>query len=230
MANFVHMLTAFTPFSVLFRLLLAALLGGMIGWERGRHGHIAGLRTHILVCIGAATAMMVGLYCCYELGNSGDMTRIGAQVISGIGFLGVGTIMVRDRDLSQVTGVTTAAGLWATAAIGLAAGSGFYWGAIGCAAVAMLTMTLLASAEKQKKESLVYTRLYAELSVPHDAGLVEEALRSTGRNFDNFTVCPPHSGTSGHLGLEMAIRFNDREVFLDKLQSMDSIVFAVTSE
>ena len=228
--KYLYLLTSFTPLSVLFRLLLAAVLGGSIGWERGRHGHIAGLRTHILVCIGAATAMMVGMFCSYELGNSGDITRIGAQVISGIGFLGVGTIMIRDRSLSQVTGVTTAAGLWATAAIGLAAGAGFYWGALSCAAVAMLTMTVLAIMEKQKKESLAYTRLYAELKDPADAGLVEDTIRSLGIPFESFTACPPHSGISGHLGLEVTIFMHDRVLISETLQRLDSVLFTVTSE
>ncbi len=91
-----------------FRVLLALLLGGLIGLERGRHGRAAGLRTHILVCVGAAVAALVGLYSCQVLSLGGDAMRIGAQVISGIGFLGVGTILVRNRD--KVTGLTTAAG------------------------------------------------------------------------------------------------------------------------
>lgn len=228
--KYLYLLTAFTPIAVLFRLLLAAVLGGAIGWERGRHGHIAGLRTHILVCIGAATAMMVGMFCSYELGSGADITRIGAQVISGIGFLGVGTIMIRDRNLSQVTGVTTAAGLWATAAIGLATGAGFYWGALGCAAVAMLTMTVLAIMEKQKKESLAYTRLYAELKDPADAGLVEDTIRSLSIPFESFTACPPHSGIAGHLGLEVTIFMRDRVLVCDTLQKLESVFFTVTSD
>ena len=228
--KYLSMLAYFTPAAVLFRLLLAAILGGAIGWERGRHGHIAGLRTHILVCIGAATAMMVGMFCFYELGTGGDITRIGAQVISGIGFLGVGTIMVRDRNLSQVTGVTTAAGLWATAAIGLATGAGFYWGALSCCAVAMLTMTVLAIMEKQQKESLAYTRLYTELKSPVDATLVEERIRQFGIYFENFIACPPHSGTIGHLGLEMTVFVHDRTAVLQLLSEMDCVYFTVTSE
>lgn len=90
---------------------MAALLGGIIGYERERHGRAAGLRTHILVCIGSATAVIGGLYVAYQLGFSNDPLRAGAQVISGIGFLGAGTILTRNGD--HVIGLTTAAGLWA---------------------------------------------------------------------------------------------------------------------
>ena len=83
--------------STAFRVFLAVLLGGLIGLERGHHGRAAGLRTHILVCLGAAMAALVGLYTVSVLGFSSDPMRVGAQVISGIGFLGVGTIIIRNR-------------------------------------------------------------------------------------------------------------------------------------
>lgn len=105
-------LTDFTLAACLVRLAMAALLGGIIGYERERHGRAAGLRTHILVCIGSATAVIGGLYVAYQLGFSNDPLRAGAQVISGIGFLGAGTILTRNGD--HVIGLTTAAGLCIT--------------------------------------------------------------------------------------------------------------------
>ena len=110
--------------STVFRIFLAVLLGGLIGLERGHHGRAAGLRTHILVCMGSATAALIGVYSVSILELGGDPMRVAAQVVSGIGFLGVGTIMIRNGE--HVTGLTTAAGLWATASIGLAVGIGFY--------------------------------------------------------------------------------------------------------
>ncbi|MEF9958594.1 MAG: MgtC/SapB family protein [Niameybacter sp.] len=117
--------------STIVRLSLATLFGGIIGFERGRKRRPAGLRTHILVCIGATLAMLTNQYVVQILGVGQDATRLGAQVISGIGFLGAGTILVTGKQ--QVKGLTTAAGLWACACMGLAIGIGFYEGAvIGC--------------------------------------------------------------------------------------------------
>ena len=95
--------------SVLLRLLLATIIGGILGWERGRKNRPAGLRTYMLVCLGAAIVMMTNQYVTQCLGT-GDPVRMGAQVISGIGFLGAGSIMVTQRN--QIRGITTAAGLW----------------------------------------------------------------------------------------------------------------------
>lgn len=114
--------------SIIVRLTLAVLFGGIVGLERGANKHQAGLRTHILVCVGAALAMMTNAYIFEEISYMSDPGRLGAQVISGIGFLGVGLILVTSRN--KVKGLTTAAGLWASACIGLALGIGFYAGAI----------------------------------------------------------------------------------------------------
>lgn len=111
-------------FTVVVRLALAALLGGIIGLDRDRKSRAAGLRTHMVVSIGAATAVLTNEFMLAANGRDGDPTRMGAQAISGIGFLGAGTILVRKNE--KITGLTTAAGLWATATIGLAIGSGFY--------------------------------------------------------------------------------------------------------
>lgn len=119
--------------SVCFRLALAVLLGRMIGAEREHRGKAAGLRTHIFVALGAAMSAMLGVYISEVYGSAADVTRMSAQVISGIGFLGAGTILVRHR--SFITGLTTAACIWTTGIIGLAVGYGFYEPAIVCAAV-----------------------------------------------------------------------------------------------
>ena len=116
--------------SIIFRLLLATLFSGIIGFERGTKKRPAGFRTHILVCIGATMVMITSQYMIDILKVQTDPTRLGAQVISGIGFLGAGTIIVIGRN--QVKGLTTAAGLWTCACIGLAIAVGFYEGAIIC--------------------------------------------------------------------------------------------------
>ena len=113
MTHFLTLLQENNLLSTVVRLLLAAVLGGLIGTERGAKGRAAGMRTHIIVCIGAAMTALVGLYTTDVLGQSSDPMRLSAQVISGIGFLGGGMILIRGRH--RITGLTTAAGLWTTA-------------------------------------------------------------------------------------------------------------------
>ncbi len=130
--------------SVLLRLTLAMLLGGMIGLNRGRKRRPAGFRTYMLVCLGAALTMILGQYEHYILstlwegryGLRTDISRIGAQVINGIGFLGAGTVLVTGKQ--EAKGLTTAAGLWASASMGLTIGAGFY----ECVALAFLLIFL----------------------------------------------------------------------------------------
>ncbi|HET7269160.1 MAG TPA: MgtC/SapB family protein [Oleiagrimonas sp.] len=141
-----------SPLEILQRLLLAAALGAVIGLERERRDWAAGLRTHMLVCLGAALAVIVSAYGFFDvLQHSGvvlDPSRIAAQVISGIGFLGAGTILFLQRE-QVIRGLTTAAGLWAVAAIGLAAGSGMYVAAALATAVAAIIMAGLKPLERR---------------------------------------------------------------------------------
>ena len=124
--------------TIAFRLLFATLLSGAIGFERGFRGRAAGLRTHILVCIGSALTVMVGIYASENLGFAGvDPLRIAAQVVSGIGFLGAGTIFMSEH---KISGLTTAASLWCMACIGLAVGSGFIL--MGCLAGLIVLVVL----------------------------------------------------------------------------------------
>ena len=132
------------------RLLLAVVFGGIIGTERGKHGRAAGMRTHILVCIGATMTTLIGEYVTFVLGMSSDPVRIGAQVISGIGFLGAGMIMTRGG--LRVKGLTTAAGLWATATIGLALGIGLYSAAIIAVFLVYTTNKVLPIFEKNTRK------------------------------------------------------------------------------
>lgn len=119
------------------RIILSLFIGGIIGWERESSHRPAGMRTHMLVAVGSAAVMIIGDYSHKLYG--GDATRLGAQVVSGIGFLGAGTIL---KEGSTIKGLTTAASVWAVACIGIAAGAGFYDVAvIGCLSmIAILTV------------------------------------------------------------------------------------------
>jgi len=140
-----------TP-EIAVRLLLAAALGAVIGYDRERHTWAAGLRTHMLVCLGAALAMIVSAFAFSEILKQPnvvlDPSRIAAQVISGIGFLGAGTIMFMHRE-NVIRGLTTAAGLWTVAAIGLAVGGGMYVAAVIATAVAWVILAALKPLERR---------------------------------------------------------------------------------
>ncbi len=191
-------LREFNTVSCVFRLLIAALLGGAIGLERERHGRAAGLRTHILVCIGATTAVVAGLFVFYRLGFSNDPLRAGAQVISGIGFLGAGTILMRDGN--HVVGLTTAAGLWTTAAIGLLVGTGFYALAVVATGIVIAAMVLLGKTEAQKRRRNRSRRFYLEVQdVEHVQPLVDIP------NIDRVQIVAARSGLPEQVGLYITL-------------------------
>lgn len=126
--------------TILIRLSLAVCVGGIIGFERGSKAQSAGLRTYILVCLGSTIIMMTNEFISIAYGSV-DPARMGAQVVSGIGFIGAGTIMVTNNN--RIKGLTTAAGIWAAAGIGLAIGIGFYEGAIASAIMMFLVLYFL---------------------------------------------------------------------------------------
>lgn len=126
--------------TISLRIVMAMIVGGLVGFERGMHNRAAGLRTHVLVCVTACTVMMTNVYASEFYGES-DVTRMGAQVISGIGFLGAGTILVTQRN--QIKGLTTAASLWAAACLGLTVGIGFYEASVIVTVVLLIILVLL---------------------------------------------------------------------------------------
>jgi len=150
-----------TTLDVCLRIVLAMLIGGIIGWERESTRRPAGLRTHMLVSVGSAVVMLTGQYSFYKyLGVANvDPVRMGAQVISGIGFLGAGTII---KDGFNIKGLTTAASLWAVACLGLCAGAGFYEGVIVGSIAIILILTVFEYLEKRasnRKDNRVYIQL-----------------------------------------------------------------------
>lgn len=135
-----HTIREITYGTIFFRLFLSIVIGGVLGLERGRKSRPAGLRTYILVCLGSTVVMMTNQYVSQCM-NTGDPVRMGAQVLSGIGFIGAGSIMKTGRN--QVRGITTAAGLWAAACIGLAIGIGFYEVAIAGGILIFIVLSLI---------------------------------------------------------------------------------------
>lgn len=150
-----------TYLAVALRILAAIVIGGLIGLERGMKNRPAGMRTYMTVCLGACLVMLTNQYI-YQVYGSGDPVRMGAQVVSGIGFLGAGTIVVTRR--SQIKGLTTAAGLWASAGVGLALGIGFYEAAIMGGFGVFFVMSLMQSLDTRVHSKTKNLEIYFELS------------------------------------------------------------------
>lgn len=174
-------MTMIPGIEILLRLFLAAILGGLIGIERERTSWFAGLRTHMLVCMGSALIMIVSQYGFNDVLDPHlvvlDPSRIAAQVVSGIGFLGAGTILFWKN---MIRGLTTAASLWAVAAIGLAIGGGLYLAAVGTTLMIFIVLAGVKPLEKLffKKEYLREIKFTIFPGVP--LNLLEEVITKLG--------------------------------------------------
>ena len=216
--------------SVAVRLTLSVILGGLIGMERGRRGRAAGLRTHILVCLGAAMASLLGVFATKELELSSDASRIAAQVISGIGFLGAGTIVIKGR--FRVSGLTTAAGLWATAAIGLALGYAFFEGALIAAFLTVVTITILSHFEARIYRKNARASIYIELSNVTAVNATSTMLTTEYHAID-LQVTPPRSGIQNHVGFEATVYLGilkiSEEELIKQVSEKPDVVFVLES-
>ena len=216
--------------SVAVRLVLAMLLGGTIGLERGKQGRAAGMRTHIFVCLGATLATMIGFYVVKALDIGSDPLRVAAQVISGIGFLGVGTILLKGR--FQITGLTTAAGLWCAAAIGIALGAGFYEGAIITFVCSVLTVTIFSRVEHLLNRKYSRFGIYVEISSDKHVREAIDLLQSKYKIWD-VQVTAPRSGTAGNVGIEANVLNHDFSTTPDhvsrELEKEEFVIFALES-
>jgi len=146
-------------YSMIIRIILSVFIGGILGFDRERKNRPAGFRTYILVCLGSTLVMMTNQYV-FQVFKSGDPVRLGAQVVSGVGFLGAGTIILTGRN--QVKGITTAAGIWTAACCGLTIGIGYYEGAIAGGAAIFIAMVSLQKLEVFVRKNSRAVELYIE--------------------------------------------------------------------
>lgn len=177
MQEILLMLRDFNGWSVIARIVLAVLCGGFIGIERETKRRPAGYRTHTLVCLGATMTMLTSQYL-MTAGWTTDPARLGAQVVAGIGFIGAGTIIVTRR--RQVKGLTTAAGLWVSAIIGLAVGVGYYEAAILATFFVIIAETLLSKIEWHISSKAKKLNIYIEYTIPECIGEVAEVIKASG--------------------------------------------------
>lgn len=207
--------------SIIIRIILAAIVGGIIGSERGRSGSPAGLRTHILVCVGSAMTALISVYIAKN-GGFDDIARIPAQVISGIGFLGAGMIVVKKNNV--ITGLTTAAGMWATATIGIALGYGFYLGALVATAACIITASFLTRLERKSRKSM---HIYAEISKTNEAGRIADEIRELLGREALIEVSSAKSGTNGNIGIYITASTQSTDATRQEIEKIDGVSFTI---
>lgn len=207
-------LREFNIVTVVIRLILAFVLGGIVGFERQRKGHAAGLRTHILVCVGATLTTLTGLFIAEVLAFSSDPMRIGAQVVSGIGFIGAGTIMVTRGN--HIRGLTTAAGLWSVAAIGLALGAGFYEGALIATLLIALVITLLKRLDRILNKKRNALEIYIEIKGTENVNKVLDIITEHVDDIHDIEITAPRSANSENVGIDIDIYSHKNKIIGEK--------------
>jgi len=178
------------------RLVLAVVYGSVIGLEREKNKHPAGFRTHVLVCIGAALITLVSV----AGFAGGDPARVAAQIVSGIGFLGAGTIM---REGTTIRGLTTAASLWTVAGIGMAIGAGYYWGATLATLLVIVVLFLFPALEKKILRGQYHVLDLTVADVPGQLGQIGVKLGQLGVSIKSIQIAP---GKGDHALVEIGIK------------------------
>lgn len=198
--------------STILRLAMAALFGGVIGFARETSKQPAGFRTHMLICLGSSLVMLTGQYVYQTVAHDVDPTRIGAQVISGIGFLGVGTIIIVGRQ--HVRGLTTAAGLWASACMGLAIGIGFYSGAIVGGVLIFMVETALRNLDNYISKYSKALNLYIEVDHISRISELQDFISSQKARTEKIVMSSEQLVNPQAAGLSIFIKMKERQEHL----------------
>lgn len=226
--NFIDYIRDFNEVSIIARIVLATALSTLVGFERGRRGRAAGLRTHILVCLGAALVSMVGIYIHNNIDPDGDVSRIAAQVISGIGFLGAGTILIKNG--STITGLTTAACVWATGAIGICVGYGFYEAAIISTIIIYLVIRFLGIIEHKASLFGKEFNFYIEFV---DANQLNDTIflfKEKGYYVDSVELCDAKTKSPNAIAARLTVKVKTKENvqnILKNINEMPNVAFAI---
>ena len=223
-------------YSLALRLVLAMVLGGAIGFERGRKGRAAGFRTYMLVCLGATLTGILSQYLFVmadtrwaavvaETGRKVDVSRIGAKAIGGVGFLGAGTILITGRQ--QVKGLTTAAGLWASACMGLAIGAGFY----ECVVIGFLLicfcMRFLPVLERIVVENARNMNFYVEFSALEDVSEIINRIKAQGAQIYEVEIGHGRADREERPSAVFSIRMSQKthhEQVLASIAELESVI------
>lgn len=204
-------------YNALFRLFLGIILGGIIGVNRERINRAAGFRTHILICMGSCLIMLISIYMTSYKG--GDAGRIASQVVTGIGFLGAGAIIKLG---DHIKGLTTAASIWVSAAIGLAIGAGMLWVALAATLLVLFTLVIMEKLERVLFRKSYFKSVLLQLKQPNvDLLPVEEILKDYKVKFDMIEY--RHNAYMGILNVELLIAVPDRFPMKDFIEKLSDI-------
>ena len=212
--------------SMFLRLLSALMVGTIIGIDRSMKRRGAGIKTHVIVCLGSAIVMMTSQYMMQIYPDAADLGRMGAQVISGVGFLGVGTSIVTGRN--QVKGLTTAAGLWTCACVGLAAGIGYIEGVILCLVFVLFTFRVLNSVDYMMQKNSKVFDVYIEFFNNKSVIRFKEQLHATGFKLSVFDLTKSKikgEGPSAIATIEVEDK-RKRAMLVEILRNMEGVKFA----
>lgn len=213
--------------ALIIRMFWAMLVGTLIGIDREMKNRSAGIKTHVLVCIGAALVMMTSQYIQVAFPEvKADLNRIGAQVISGVGFLGVGTIIVTGKN--QVRGLTTAAGLWACACCGLAVGIGFIDGTVIALIFIMFTLKVLNLLDVRIHKNAKILDIYLEFENNKAVRQFTEDMHGLEVKISGFELAKSQIKGEGPSAI-ISLSVDDRKlrpVMLDTLRAMEYIRYA----
>lgn len=216
-----------TLLSVVVRMLLAMICGGIIGIEREFKRRPAGFRTHILICIGAAMPTLISQYLYLYMNYYTDMTRLGAQVIAGMGFIGAGTIIITKGQ--RVKGLTTAAGLWTAAIIGLAIGMGFYEGGILATILIFVAETIFSKLEYRIFRYVPEINLYMEYLDKESLERVTQLYREKKIKMLNLEITRSVGSEKHNACAIFTLRLNKQcriNELLSLINAIDGVVFA----
>lgn len=213
--------------AIAVRMVLSFLCGGLIGLEREYKRRAAGFRTHILICLGAAITTLTSQYLVLFMGLDTDLGRLGAQVIAGIGFIGAGSILVTRHQ--RVKGLTTAAGLWASAIIGLCFGAGFYEGGIVATLLILLAELIFSRVERIILSRILEVNFYVECADKESLDMVFRLLLEENVKLESMEVTRAsgegHGNVSAILSLRLPKKYTAEELLL-KINRLDDVVMA----
>ena len=239
MLDWLDYLRQLNIWSMMLRVLCAMAAGGLVGFERERKGRPAGFRTYMLVALGAALTIMLSQYLnlMFEgpwkeisdsLGIKTDVSRLGAQVINGVGFLGAGTILVTGR--REVKGLTTAAGLWASACMGLAIGAGFYECVVLGTVLIFLSMRFLPTIENMMVERAPFLNIYVEFESLDNIGAIIGRIKEQNSQILDVEIDHGRGEGSGNPSAVFSLRLPTHQPHSDVLVSVSGLDCVYTVE
>ena len=224
--NILEFLEGPTDLAVAIRLILATLFGSLIGWERVVKRHSAGIKTFALVSLGSAIATALNIYLAQLPGLNADVSRIPAGVVSGIGFLGAGTILVTGRQ--QIKGLTTAASLWVASCMGMAIGGGYLVVGIICFALVMIANVVLVNLSKVVEGYSKYLSIYVEVNKGGGAKKLTKWISEQGYKVSSMTKSKEKTIQSSDTALIIDIDFDKKhshEEFLSEITELEYVSY-----